>query len=168
MILITLVMCVVAILSMLLLLQMIRYALACIGIEEREDYWGVLGRRRSVWRGPTEEQKKAMEDAIEAQLPDIHLTSNQEVTCPVCLDLIYDDEPTKQLQCGHYYHRDCIIAWCHKRIQKEYVHSISCPTCRCLHPLEVPSLSSASTMSDPQMLGRSEGEVSERDLEVNV
>ena len=23
----------------------------------REDYWGVLGRRRSVWRGPTEEQK---------------------------------------------------------------------------------------------------------------
>ena len=30
-----------------------------------------------------------------------------------------DDEPTKQLQCGHYYHRDCIIAWCHKRIQKE-------------------------------------------------
>ena len=30
---------------------------------------------------------------------------------------------------------------------QEYVHSISCPTCRCLHPLEVPSLSSASTMS---------------------
>ena len=39
--------------------------------------------------------------------------------------MIQADEPAKQLQCKHYYHSSCLIAWCTKKIQKARLRSDS-------------------------------------------
>ena len=91
---------------------------------------------------PTEQQKREVVKAIEDVLPDIHVNCDEELTCPVCLDEIGRDDAAKVLNCKHYFHSECFMTWCTKRLEKKegmkFKHSISCPLCRSIHLLEVP------------------------------
>ncbi|CAL1172418.1 unnamed protein product [Cladocopium goreaui] len=86
----------------------------------------------------TEEQTQKMVRAIEEHLPHVRVAGNEEITCPVCLDEIGREDVAKLLPCKHYYHSECLLAWCTKRLQKEGAKSsemIQCPICRCVHLL---------------------------------
>ncbi|CAK9107607.1 unnamed protein product [Durusdinium trenchii] len=124
--------------GMFLLSALISYGFHLLGINFQED----PSRRGSTLdrRPLTEKQQKALEEEIQAHLPDVFVSASggEEMTCPVCLDVIQADEPAKQLQCKHYYHSSCLIAWCTKKIQKECINqtTIQCPICRSPHPLD--------------------------------
>jgi len=59
-------------------------------------------------------------------------TSEQELTCAVCLMVIAPDELFRELQCDHCFHADCIVQW--------WTHvpraTLQCPTCRHLQTVE--------------------------------
>lgn len=44
--------------------------------------------------------------------------------CSVCLEEMTSDQLICKLECGHFYHKDCILAWLNKT-QKN-----NCPICR--------------------------------------
>lgn len=53
--------------------------------------------------------------------------------CSVCLAPVQEDEPSRQLQCAHIFHADCILHW--------FVHrqrtTLECPVCRQGQNLEI-------------------------------
>lgn len=53
------------------------------------------------------------------------LPASSDVTCSVCLIEIDGESETARLSCNHYYHKECIIAWCEKGSGHR------CPMCRC-------------------------------------
>mmetsp|Transcript_41982 Transcript_41982/g.66561 ORF Transcript_41982/g.66561 Transcript_41982/m.66561 type:complete len:166 (+) Transcript_41982:27-524(+) len=88
----------------------------------------------------TEEQTQELVRAIEEHLPDVRV-ANEDITCAICLDEIGREDVAKLLPCNHYYHSECLVAWCTKRLQKEGAKSterIQCPICRCVHLLTDP------------------------------
>eukprot|EP00435_Cladocopium_sp_Y103_P066079 s1200_g28.t1 len=106
---IVLVIFVIAVVMMFLLTGIIRL---CSG----ECYSGNI--TVSHFAEVTEQQTQELLRAIEEHLPDVRITGEEEITCPVCLDEIGREDIAKLLPCKHYYHSECLMAWCTKGLQK--------------------------------------------------
>ncbi|CAJ1347078.1 unnamed protein product [Effrenium voratum] len=88
-------------------------------------------RREEELRLAQLESLKAFERDVEASLPEVHV-AEQDI-CPVCLDDIKPGQPARQLTCKHCFHSACILGWFTHGARHQ--HKITCPICRCVHPV---------------------------------
>ncbi len=65
-------------------------------------------------------RKLQRELEIEMSIPEIIIVEDREEKCTICMESI--GIKGRKLECGHYFHSECITRWC-----KE---SGSCPNCR--------------------------------------
>ncbi|CAK9113764.1 unnamed protein product [Durusdinium trenchii] len=84
------------------------------------------------------EDQKKVQDVIDA-CPELAMQEDQEYICAICLGGTQSsmssmgNDCVKQLQCGHGFHRCCLVGWCSRgRGVKE--QRILCPLCRQKHP----------------------------------
>ncbi|KAJ3177762.1 hypothetical protein HDU87_004284 [Geranomyces variabilis] len=54
---------------------------------------------------------------------DVETSSTQSDSCPICIESFVEEEPIRELSCGHYYHCQCIELWLTTR-------NGICPLCR--------------------------------------
>ncbi|KAI8592678.1 hypothetical protein BDZ88DRAFT_407287 [Geranomyces variabilis] len=54
---------------------------------------------------------------------DVDTSSTQSDCCPICIESFAENEPIRELSCGHYYHCQCIELWLTNR-------NGICPLCR--------------------------------------
>ena len=62
-------------------------------------------------------------DLLMNSLNNFILAIDKEDNCPICLDELQRNEIVSVLNCGHFYHKDCLFKWID---QKKY----KCPVCR--------------------------------------
>merc|ERR1719356_1861040 len=102
--------------------------------------FGVVGARKRFGCGPrraaTEERQKRKErkavtcEEILERLPPAKTPRNSDgggqPSCVVCLCEVDVDEESITTQCGHTFHKDCVLQWWTHKPRR----SIRCPTCR--------------------------------------
>jgi hypothetical protein len=59
------------------------------------------------------------------QTRDITQTRDMNLTeCPICLQITSNQDGTRQTECGHLFHKECIQTW--------LLYNSTCPVCRCV------------------------------------
>lgn len=111
--------------------------------------FGVVGARKRFGCGPrraaTEERQKRKErkavtcEEILERLPPAKTPRNSDgggqPSCVVCLCEVDVDEESITTQCGHTFHKDCVLQWWTHKPRR----SIRCPTCRTKQKIRVRS-----------------------------
>ena len=60
--------------------------------------------------------------ALHTEIRNYGLDLNGETTCAICMNDFDENENVRLLQCGHYFHANCVDQWLER--------SESCPLCR--------------------------------------
>mmetsp|Transcript_40700 Transcript_40700/g.93546 ORF Transcript_40700/g.93546 Transcript_40700/m.93546 type:complete len:417 (+) Transcript_40700:98-1348(+) len=64
----------------------------------------------------------------------LELEDDDSAHCTICLDGLLNSKPVASLNCGHIFHRDCIVQWL-LRSGTSSRHVSGCPTCKKVTPL---------------------------------
>lgn len=59
--------------------------------------------------GPPPMSQEQMDNLNEVTINNDHVDTNLQ--CSICMEDFVLDEKVKELECGHLYHKDCIIEW---------------------------------------------------------
>mmetsp|Transcript_16595 Transcript_16595/g.31363 ORF Transcript_16595/g.31363 Transcript_16595/m.31363 type:complete len:156 (+) Transcript_16595:87-554(+) len=109
---------------------------------------GHVGESQSSGTARSAEEKAALVKAIEMCLPEVNL--NQEITCPVCLDVVCKQQPARRLDCQHAFHSSCISGWLTHGVRKQWDdNAIQCPVCRHMQVLQKPLLAAPTSLGVP-------------------
>ena len=87
---------------------------------------------RRIDRDENEDENDS--DETQCRVKEINLeevTIPDDTTCAICIEEINKDNKNQkicQLQCGHFFHQDCISPWVNTILEES--NSITCPLCR--------------------------------------
>lgn len=84
-------------------------------------------RRRRIPALPTrsiEVEEDNNIDYFEEYLPRVKFqqAGNDKIECPICLQLLEENQTVRKTPCDHTFHSDCLDSWC--------VKNVNCPVCR--------------------------------------
>eukprot|EP00747_Dinoflagellata_sp_TGD_P163871 gnl/TRDRNA2_/TRDRNA2_183054_c0_seq1.p1 gnl/TRDRNA2_/TRDRNA2_183054_c0~~gnl/TRDRNA2_/TRDRNA2_183054_c0_seq1.p1 ORF type:complete len:167 (+),score=15.15 gnl/TRDRNA2_/TRDRNA2_183054_c0_seq1:107-607(+) len=86
------------------------------------------------------------------------------VQCSICLMSIEEGEASRQLQCSHVFHPDCISAWwIHRDVAR-----LECPVCRRQQSVELPVLATELGETNLQATEPQETEAELRETETEL
>ena len=97
-------------------------------------------------------KKIASEDFLHSISNLAGCDTSDEDECPICMDSYCKENTAKKLECGHTFHKDCIVEW----FRGDY----RCPVCRHEYPhteISLVNLSEGETEEDNEDMGEDMG-----------
>jgi len=105
-------------------------AVCVFGALVAPKWFGVGGRRPADQEQQRKNKKTVTSEEILERLPPAKTPRNsdggEQPSCVVCLCEVDVDEESITTQCGHVFHKECVLQWWTHKPRR----SIRCPTCR--------------------------------------